>query len=736
MATGADTDERSGTPSGRLLMAPLAAPPLVAAAPAPASTATAALPQVAALQPTASVGVLSTTLRPQVASAVASPFPHQGASMGTSNLSSWTGGERHSLRVDVPYPEIPSDADTVLPSWRSGLHSDWKLRLGPTTYNVHKVLTGHGPRASAFLCSAFTTGQQLATASIHAPATSDANDRVKDGDKEAAEFQRALGFYNGALGETDLLMVLPEQVWSFFPEVLDFVYSAEISLSEKNAVALLHCADVLQIRSLFLLCVDGINDLLTAVSAPRLLADASALLGGALAEQIARAAQNVIADNFDHYSVNELRIIPTAQLVPILRRDDLKVIHENEVFDKVLELTSLLGTCVEPSVVGCEEDAAVTRRRVEAEQTALWQTVRFGALSNSYVVKAAQVEAIPKMVLIWSKVVHRKCGSSSMQGPMMVGRGEESWSMGPPRPRRPFKDMVCAVMYSVDTDARNDQDVERNITAATLVAEEIEFLGGRAILENIFARAPSAKDSSESSIINMDHVDVAFVLAPWTPCGERISQLINFVDRGGGAVLLSFIGGLCKGQWLDGKYEPLITGKVADNTPYEDVYLATLPGCEPSCHDPLKRTQDSLSPPRILCGVDSISGRRRITSQLVDGAKVLATWSDLQPLVVQHPSKNVFSISQRVSRIFELDDDLGHDDTLQLVLNVMVQAGKAAWRLRGRHAGYTTNSTSLLTAGQRSDQRDRGVAGSGSSRTEILISPSLSSAVGGVNVSL
>lgn len=90
-----------------------------------------------------------------------------------------------------------------------------------------------------------------------------------------------------------------------------------------------------------------------------------------------------------------------------------------------------------------------------------------------------------------------------------------------------------AVMYSVDTDARNDQDVERNITAtwtqianipaasmcsvlqenvhanhadqhrlfhsnaafysvhieaATLVAEEIEFLGGKAILENIFAR--------------------------------------------------------------------------------------------------------------------------------------------------------------------------------------------------------------------------------------------------------
>jgi len=66
----------------------------------------------------------------------------------------------------------------------------------------------------------------------------------------------------------------------------------------------------------------------------------------------------------------------------------------------------------------------------------------------------------------------------------------------------------------------------------------------------------------------------------------------------------------------------------------------------------------------------------------VEGAKVLAKWSDGQPLVVQHPNKNVFSVSQRVSRIFELDDDLGHDDTLQLVLNVMVRAGKNAKRLR------------------------------------------------------
>lgn len=239
-------------------------------------------------------------------------------------------------------------------------------------------------------------------------------------------------------------------------------------------------------------------------------------------------------------------------------------------------------------------------------------------------------------------------------------------------------------MYSVDTDARNDQDVERNITAATLVAEEIEFLGGRAILENIFANARSTRDPSDGapqpSMIDMDQVDVAFVLAPWTPSEKRISQLIKFVDQGGGAVLLSFIGGFSKGVWLEKQYEPLITGKVADNTPYEDVYLAAPPSLQV---DSMKRSQETLTPPRVLCGVDSINGRRRITSKLVEGARVLAKWSDGQPLVVQHPDKNVFSVSQRVSRIFELDDDLGHDDTLQLVLNVIVQAGKDARHLRG-----------------------------------------------------
>lgn len=595
---------------------------------------------------------------------------------------------RTAPRVDVPFPELPSDADTEIPSWRTGLHSDWQLRLGPTVNRIHKVLTGHGPRASAFLCSAFTTGQQLASGGRNGALEESCGTTV-------------------ACNETDLSHILPEQVWCAMSEVLDFVYNEELHLTDENAVPLLRCADALQIRSLFLLCVEGINDLLSIASAPRILTDTSTLLGGDLAEQIQKAAQDVIAENLDAYTDLELETIPIPQLIQILKRDDLSIMHENEVFDRVFDIAARMTTADRPD-----------------EVIRLWQTVRFGAVSNSYYIRAAQVDDIPKDTLIWAKVLHRKCGSSMLQAPPMT---EGSWPMGPPRPRKPFKDLVCAVMYSVDTDARNDQDVERNITAATLVAEEIEFLGGRAILENIFARSPSARDTSEASIINMDQVDVAFVLAPWTPSEKRIARLINFVDQGGGAVLLSFIGGLSKGAWLDRQYEPLITGKVADNTPYEDVYLS-----KPSTLDTtdlMKRSQDTLTPPRILCGVDSINGRRRITSKLVDGARVLAKWSDGQPLVVQHPDKNVFSVSQRVSRIFELDDDLGHDDTLQLVLNVMVQAGKEARRLRGPRA-------SLPPAASPSDSHSQqsGAAGNGSadprSMNSLLINPAV------VNVSL
>lgn len=656
---------------------------------------------------------------------------------------------RTASRVDVQFPQLSYDADTDLPSWRTGLHSDWQLRVGDALYKIHKVLTGHGPRASAFLCSAFTTGSKLLAgdsgagpitpitaapeeiearsgefddrddsegdnaevllseeevATVDLPAERDISapeDQAASSEKREvadAAASHSFGLQNRApnrpLGRklkqptaacrltllpaagpriTDLTQILPEDVWPHFGEVLDFIYGEDVSITEKSAVPLLCCADILQIRSLFTLCVDRINDGLMSVAfAPRILADSAVLLGGSLAEQIQGAAEDVIAENFDVYATGELAGIPTDHLVQILKRDDLNIMHENDVFDRIRGLAAQLG--------------AIGR---QAEAVKLWQCLRLGSLSNCYLARASRLEFLPPMALVWSKILHRKSGGKIMQQRWPSSRdldaGCEGFLQGPQRPRKLFRDLVCAVMYSVDTEARNDQDVERNITAATLVAEEIGYLGGRAILENMFFRPPSTRSpTAVEQEINMDQVDVAFVLAPWTPWDKKITRLINFVDNGGGAVLLSFIGGLSKGPWLDGEYEPLITGKAPENTPYEDVCLAPSIASilEEEDGRSVKRYQDTESPPRLLCGVDCINGRRRITSRLVPGAKVLAKWSDGQPLVVQHPKKNVFSVSQRVSRIFELEEELGHDDTLQLVLNVMLQAGKEARRNR------------------------------------------------------
>ncbi|CAE7419595.1 ANKRD17 [Symbiodinium pilosum] len=218
-------------------------------------------------------------------------------------------------------------------------------------------------------------------------------------------------------------------------------------------------------------CVEGINEILSVPTAPRILSDSFTILGGPLAEQISKAATDVIAEHFDEYCAEELQRLPPSTLAQILRRDDLSVMHENEIFDFVVDAAGSLASC------GRGEEA-----------TQLWQSIRFGALSNTYMVKAAKIETIPRMTLIWSKVLNRN-GNQNLEKLMNEQCLSEGWPIpAAPNPRKPFKDMTCAVMYSVDTDARNDQDVERNITAATLVAEEIEFLGGRAILENIFAR--------------------------------------------------------------------------------------------------------------------------------------------------------------------------------------------------------------------------------------------------------
>ena len=109
--------------------------------------------------------------------------------------------------------------------WRQELWGDWKVKCGDTTYTVHRVLLGQGPRASAFFQGAF----EYAT-------------------EEAA---------------TDLTELLPlESRGRVFEFALDFIYGKEVHFILPAAegfdssawVALYKVADVLQCDSLTRFC--------------------------------------------------------------------------------------------------------------------------------------------------------------------------------------------------------------------------------------------------------------------------------------------------------------------------------------------------------------------------------------------------------------------------------------------------------------------------------------------------
>ena len=50
--------------------------------------------------------------------------------------------------------------------WRQELWGDWKVKCGDTSYTVHRVLLGQGPRASAFFQGAFEYAPPDATTDL------------------------------------------------------------------------------------------------------------------------------------------------------------------------------------------------------------------------------------------------------------------------------------------------------------------------------------------------------------------------------------------------------------------------------------------------------------------------------------------------------------------------------------------------------------------------------------------
>mmetsp|Transcript_46640 Transcript_46640/g.85664 ORF Transcript_46640/g.85664 Transcript_46640/m.85664 type:complete len:827 (-) Transcript_46640:46-2526(-) len=101
------------------------------------------------------------------------------------------------------------DSEQSKRSWRNPVLSDWTIRLGNRTYQVHRADLCEGERGSQFFLTLF---------------------------------QR----WTGERSTTDLTSLIPEVCWPVFENVLDFLYDGHIHHSMDNAVLLFKIAHVLE----------------------------------------------------------------------------------------------------------------------------------------------------------------------------------------------------------------------------------------------------------------------------------------------------------------------------------------------------------------------------------------------------------------------------------------------------------------------------------------------------------
>jgi len=248
-------------------------------------------------------------------------------------------------KLTASFCEIPQEKDTLRRSWRTGEHSDWTLVLGATEFRIHKVIVATGDRASAFL---------------------------------AASFRK----HCGKLERTDLTELVPRTCWQHFEALLDYMYSGDVSITVESWGALVKMADLMQIGALYTRCVDAGGDLISPSTAPRLVADAVELqLGGDLQQQVVQIAVDVMAPQFSSYGPKDLAQLPLQVFQALLRRDDLEVASEDQVFDFLMRLAEDLS---------------------HADMAQLWRCCRLHALSKGRVLEVAQVDDIPKQAVVWA----------------------------------------------------------------------------------------------------------------------------------------------------------------------------------------------------------------------------------------------------------------------------------------------------------------------------------------------
>mmetsp|Transcript_22801 Transcript_22801/g.64609 ORF Transcript_22801/g.64609 Transcript_22801/m.64609 type:complete len:428 (-) Transcript_22801:152-1435(-) len=246
-------------------------------------------------------------------------------------------------KLTATFCDIPQERDALRRSWRSGEHSDWTLELGPHHFTIHKVIVATGERASAFL---------------------------------AASFRK----HCGGSERTDLTELIPRSCWPQFEALLDYIYNGDISIVVENWAAFVKMADLMQIGSLFSKCVEAGNDLITPETGPRIVADAVELqLGGELQQEVMQIAVDVIAPHFSTYNPKDLIMLPMQVFELLLRRDDLEVMQEDQVFDFLLQVGAELG---------------------QAEMKQLWKCCRLHLLSPERMLEVANINEIPKEAVV------------------------------------------------------------------------------------------------------------------------------------------------------------------------------------------------------------------------------------------------------------------------------------------------------------------------------------------------
>jgi len=270
-------------------------------------------------------------------------------------------------KLTASFGEIKNEKDSLERSWRTGEHSDWTLVLGPQQYTIHKVIVATGERASAFLAASF---------------------RKHCGQRE----------------QTDLSDLVPKKCWCYFEAVLDFVYDANVDITVGNWAPLLKMADQLQIGSLYKMCVESGTDLINPETAPRIASAVVELqIGGELQQQVIQISVEVMAQQFASYRPADLMVLPPQVFQALLRRDDLEVANEDQVFD-ILESLSR------------EKDVS------KEHMTELWKCCRLHALSAERVLTVALINEIPKEAVGWA--LARRAASQSLKPlapPLWVG---------------------------------------------------------------------------------------------------------------------------------------------------------------------------------------------------------------------------------------------------------------------------------------------------------------------------